>query len=208
MSFKIFNFVLFVTPFLLTGCLNLKPTDDTTRHYALSPIITSQNNTTAACPNNKANECQKIIGLARILIPEYLDRPKIIYENCQNEYKIAEFHRWMESLEKNISRVIARNLSDLSPNCTIIEAPWKNMGKPEYELNIHILDFKTQLFLSHTLLQVRYSIINIADNQIITGEEVCIKIPLNQECEEYLMIVTSMDQALAQLSKEIALNFK
>lgn len=204
MSLKIFNIALFITPFLLTGCLNTKPTDDPTRHYALSPLMTCENNAPV-----KTQECgQKIIGLARVIIPEYLDRPKIIYESSQNEYKIAEFHRWTESLERNISRVIARNLSSQLPNYSIIEAPWKNLGKPDYELYIHILDFKTQLFLCHTQLHVRYSLIKTADHTTIDGHETSITIPLNQDCEEYLMVVTSMDQALAQLSKEIALHLK
>lgn len=199
MQFKLFIISLFITLFGLTGCLNLKPTDDPTRYYALSSL--------SNCQNSKPVENQKIIGLARIFIPEYLDRPKIIYETCPNEYKIAEYHRWTEPLESNISRVIVRNLSSQLPNFAIIQAPWKNLGKPDYELHIHILDFKTQHFLCHTLLHVRYSIIDIAANQTIHTHEACIKAPLNQEMEEYLMIVNSMDDALAQLSCEIACSF-
>lgn len=196
MSSKLFIFLLFLMSFSLTGCLNFKPTDDSTRYYALSP--------TPNCQNCNSLQKQKIIGLARIFVPEYLDRAKIIYETCPSEYKIAEFHRWTEPLESNISRVIARNLSAQLPNLAIIQAPWKNLGKPDYELHIHIIDFKTQHFLCHTLLQVRYSIIDIAADQTIHTHEACINTPLNQEIEEYLMVVNSMNDALAQLSCEIA----
>lgn len=200
MQLKLLVVSLFITLFSLTGCLNLKPTDDPTRYYALSPSM--------GCQNNKTCEPQKIIGLARIFIPEYLDRAKIIYENTANEYKIAEYHRWTESLESNVSRVIAQNLSAQLPNVAVIQAPWKNLGKPDYELHIQILDFKTQHFLCQTLLHVRYSIIDVSANQTIHTHEACIKTSLNQEIEEYLMVVNSMDDAVAQLSCDIASNFK
>lgn len=195
MSHKLFFFSLLASLFL-TGCLNLSPTEDSTHYYALSPAT--------QCQNKCKIENKKIIGLARILIPEYLDRVKIIYEKSPNEYKIAESHRWTESLESNISRVLVANLSGQLPNFSVIQAPWKNFGKPDYELHMDILDFKTQYFLCSTLLHVRYSIIDVAQNQTIHSHEACIKAPLNEELEEYLMIVNSMDDALAQLSREMA----
>lgn len=192
---KIFILTLLMPTFFLTGCLNFKPSDDPTRHYALSPLLAFE-------PTNKNS--QKIIGLARILIPEYLDRPKIIIEIEPNEYTIAEFHRWTEPLDRSISRVITQNLTSQLPNYAIIPAPWQNLGKPNFELHIHILDFKPQLFLCHTLLHARYSIINLENKQTIHSHEAFITVPLNEDHEEYLKVVTSMDQALMQCSLEIA----
>lgn len=196
MSSKILTLILLLPAFFLTSCLNFKPTDDPTRHYDLSPLL---------MPHPIDKNHSKIIGLARILIPEYLDRPKIIIEIAPNEYTIAEFHRWTEPLDRSISRVITQNLASQLPNYAVIPAPWQNLGKPNYELHINILDFKSQLFLCHTVLHVRYSIINLENKETIHSHEAFITVPLQDDYDEkYLKVVTSMDQALMQCSLEIA----
>ena len=52
-------------------------------------------------------------GIGPIKIPEYLNQPKIVTRKGPNELTLAEFDRWAERLKDNLTRVLAKNLSNL-----------------------------------------------------------------------------------------------
>lgn len=199
MSYKPLTLILLIPLFLMAACLNFKPTDDPTRYYGLNALSIKEQKHCAE---------EQVLGIGWIEIPEYLDRIKIIKEIAENEYDVTEFHRWTESVKHGIVRVLTENLSSELQCFSVLPAPWKNLGKPDFELHINILDFKPQMFLCKTLLRARYSIINIKLNQPILSNEAHISIPICDGPDEYSSIVESMNQALAQFSKDIACRLK
>lgn len=191
---KIFIIVFLVESLLLTGCFSFKPKDDPTRFYTLSPV----------CMKQKCGNGAKIIGVTRVVLPDYLDRAKILAEIQQNEYKIAEFDCWAEALDRGVTRVITENLSSLLPSASVLPAPWRGLSKPDLELHVHVIEFKPQLFKCETVLLARYYITNTKTGEAMQTEEVLITTPITLGWDCYLNVVASMNEALAQLSKKIA----
>lgn len=190
--------VLVIGSLLLAGCLNFQPKDDPSRFYTLSSL---------AIAGGGCGSCEgggRVIGMARVVIPDYLDREKIVTEIQPNELYIAEYQYWAESLRRGITRVMTENLSALMPGATILPTPWQSYGKPDVELRINIIDFKPQMYCCQTLLIVRYSIMDIKDSNVLYSEELCLTVPLILGRDSYVDITRSMSEALCQLSQRIA----
>ena len=98
------------------GCSSSPPS----RFYLLSSPDTTRPETTPS-----ADERCFSIGIGPVKIPEYLDQPKIVTRGGGNQLKLAEFDRWSEGLNGNITRVLAENLSELLCTKTIAIFPWR-----------------------------------------------------------------------------------
>jgi len=79
-----------------------------TQFYMLGPVMSDE------VERHPANVTSTVyITLDTVEIPEYLNRPQIVTHVDRAEYQIDEFHRWMEPLQDNLTRVIANRLSVL-----------------------------------------------------------------------------------------------
>ncbi len=191
---KFFVIILLIELLFLTGCLNFKAKDDPTRFYMLSSVVMEQ----------RCTKVGRTVGVARVVIPDYLDRAKIVTEVRENEFNVGEFHCWAESIDRGITRVMVENLSSRLCNFSVLPAPWRGLAKPDLELHVHILEFKSQLHKCETLLVARYYITNVSDGKNVCSNEVCVTVPFVDCGDYYLDVVASMNEALAGLSREIA----
>ncbi len=92
---------------LLGGCVSTGETMET-KFYLLSTLPSGSESLTGA--NADPPLTVYLTGLA---IPQYLQRPEIVTRVDQNRLVLAEFDNWGGSLEKNMARVLAGNLSVL-----------------------------------------------------------------------------------------------
>ena len=53
------------------------------------------------------------IGLATVVVPEYLNRNEIVVNLDNTVYQLAEFNQWAEPLNENLTRVLEENLTNL-----------------------------------------------------------------------------------------------
>ena len=90
----------------LAGCLG--GPSGPTNFYMLSPLSPSQAGTSAATAEGRIR-----IGLATVVIPEYLNRNEIVFNLDNTVYQLAEFNQWAEPLNENLTRVLAENLTNL-----------------------------------------------------------------------------------------------
>jgi len=74
----------------------------------LSPLSPSQAGTSAGPAEGRIR-----IGLATVVIPEYLNRNEIVFNLDNTVYQLAEFNQWAEPLNENLTRVLAENLTNL-----------------------------------------------------------------------------------------------
>ena len=51
----------------------------------------------------------------RVKLAKYLHRPEIVTRVGPNQYRLAEYDRWAEPLQENLSDILAENLSGLLP---------------------------------------------------------------------------------------------
>ena len=90
----------------LAGCLGGPSAQ--TNFYMLSPLSPSQAGTAAATAEGRIR-----IGLATVVVPEYLNRNEIVINLDNTVYRLAEFNQWAEPMSNNLTRVLAENLTNL-----------------------------------------------------------------------------------------------
>ena len=101
-------FKLIALCFLLGACVF--GTSKKSTFYTLTP------QQTVALSNQNLN----FIGVNRIQLPKYLDRPQIVTQNKDSsEMIVSEYNRWIESPSVLATRMVVENLSALLPKTQI-----------------------------------------------------------------------------------------
>lgn len=160
----------------------------------------------AMSPNESSRESISIgrglaIGLEPVNMPEYLDRPEIVSRGSGNQLELGEFDRWAEPLDRNIERVVARNLSVLLDTDRVFVMPVRRPLDLRYRVVIDILRFNL-VKEGETLLEVRWAVLDGESERELMiatsshGQPVAV--------QSYDSVVSSMNANLAELSREIA----
>jgi hypothetical protein len=113
-----------------SGCASSPPT----RFYTLNSSVTA----VQEIKPSPEDGCLSF-GIGPIKIPNYLNQPKIVTWKGSNELTGAEFDRWAERLEDNLTRVLAKNLSNLLCTKTIVLFPWRGKIPLDYRIEMEVL---------------------------------------------------------------------
>ena len=118
--------------FVLCACARNSPVTD---FYLLNadPESLTHHNPAASTP--------WVIGLGPVHIPEYLNRPQMVYEVSANQFRLDEQHRWAERLDQNILRALMLSLSAQLQYARMIPHPWSSREKIDFKIAIEILEF-------------------------------------------------------------------
>ncbi|MEN6473941.1 MAG: PqiC family protein [Syntrophaceae bacterium] len=114
---------LCATVLLLSACAS-RPEE---RFYILEAV-------TAPAPGGPQTVDGFVIGIGRIEIPAYLDRPQIVTKVRANELILNEYALWAEPLEQAVSRVMALDLAALTGAAVEID-PWGRARRVVYRLS-------------------------------------------------------------------------
>lgn len=145
-----------------------------------------------------------VVAVGPVTVPDYLDRPQIVTRTGPTGVHLDEFERWAGSLEQDISRVLAENLSVLlSPdNVTVVRWLRETAAFPAgYRVVIDVTRFDGDPGKS-VLLAARWSVRGEEPGKIVSAGESNITEPV--EGQEYGALVEAMSSALATLAREIA----
>lgn len=82
-----------------------------------------------------------VIGLGPVTLPDYLDRPQIVFRVSDNRLAAADTHRWAEPLAGNVVRVLAENLAARLHPSRILTYPWQKSEAPGYQVRVEVLRF-------------------------------------------------------------------
>jgi len=118
---------------LLTGCLG-PGTTRSTRLFVL--------NATAEPPVSGVDATDLRLGIGRILLPEFLNRPQIVTRPSENRLRVADFSQWAEPLEKGIPRVLSENLARLTGTDQVFVYPWPTPVQIDLTLEIAVIQFE------------------------------------------------------------------
>ena len=113
---------------LLCGCAS-KPSN----YYILNSLQSAAPGVEMARTDNDLT-----IGVGPINIPEYLDRPQMVTRSTPNSLQFAEFDKWAEPLEKNLTRVLAENLSILLSTDRVVVFPWAGSTHVLYQVTVDV----------------------------------------------------------------------
>ena len=118
---------------VLAGCLGGPSAP--VNFYMLSPLSASPAGMSADTPEDRIR-----IGLATVVVPEYLNRSEIVVNLDNTVYQLAEFNRWAEPLSDNLTRVIAQNLANLLRSDSIDVFLSSDSSIPfDYQLEVDVL---------------------------------------------------------------------
>ncbi len=178
-----------------SGCAGTKPA----RFYTLSPLdATGERSGTVSAEQRIA------VAVGPVAIPDYLDRPQILTRSGPRGFALSEFDRWAGSLEKDISRILAENLSVLLPRDKVTVFRWGGGASPfpaEYRVGIDVTRFEGALGES-VVLAAQWSVYREEERTILSASESNVREPV--EGPDYDALVEAMSRALGALSREIA----
>ncbi len=185
---KIFSIgILFCIELLLTSCTR---SPDAT-FYVLSPIPYQISH------SHKYQDLR--IGINDVSTPAYMSKPEIIIHDSVHHVELKNFHQWAGSLNSNMQRVIAANLSTLLPGAAVATVPWDIKFKPNYQLQIDISQFEVD-FSGDSVLRADYLI--YAEDKLYKKGTLYYHLKISQVTVESL--VSSMNDNLTHLTKDLA----
>lgn len=127
---KAFNPASFVvTMVLLAGCSS---SADAVRYYLIEPV-------SVAGATNGGDMSIEIVDLE---IPQYLERLQIASRRPDSQLVFASSHQWGESLRKNLTRALARNLTNLLGTAAIGTPANRLSSLPAYRLTVYVERFE------------------------------------------------------------------
>jgi uncharacterized lipoprotein YmbA len=102
--------------------------------YLLEPLLAADQ------PVASAVAAKPTVALSPVRIPHYLERAQLVTAIGKNTYQLDEWHRWAESLDDNITRVVLRDLSLLMP-ADVVLSNSQHARQAKLALAITILEF-------------------------------------------------------------------
>ncbi len=176
----------------LNGCFrNTAPI-----HFYMLRPLTPAESPQAAIPRADRGP---VIGLGPIRLSDYLDRPQIVTAVSEQEYRLAEDHRWAERLDQTLTRVMAENLSVLVPTERVVFHPWPRQQKVDAQVSVNIQEFHVDA-AGQVRLAAQWAV-RPGDKTLVTRKSSC---RLAASGTDYAKIVDAQSRCVGQLSREIA----
>lgn len=189
-------FISIILISVLSGCANTPPS----RFYMLSSQSTSEEK-----KSNLADPGCIALAIGPVELPEYLNRPQILSRISENELKLADFDKWAEPLDHNISRVIIENLTEQLHAWNFAVFPWGGSIPIDYRIAVDIIRFDGNLSGDATLV-VRWSIFVQEGKTLQTTKKSTYTEPVSSQSFEAL--VSAQEKLLAVFCGEIAKEIK
>lgn len=127
--FAVAAFALALAVALASGCSSAPPM----RFYVITPLAAPA--ASAAAPGPR-------VVVAAVRLPEYLERPQLVTRSGDNQLRLEEFHQWGGNLAKDLTRVMAENLSQLLGSDAVVAAPHTLRMRPDYRVALEVLRFE------------------------------------------------------------------
>jgi uncharacterized lipoprotein YmbA len=142
------------------------------------------------------------IGLATVVVPEYLNRNEIVVNLDNTVYRLAEFNQWAEPLSNNLTRVLEENLTNLLRDDSIdVILASKSSIQLDYRLEVDVIRLDGNLADKATL---------VAQWALLEGEEDDLILVRRSEYREpaadntYKELVLAKSRTIEKLSRAMA----
>ncbi len=190
-----------VLPVLLAACSSVGKNADT-RFYLLSQLPAD-----TAPLSSAPVQPPLAVTLTPVQLPQYLERPQIVIRIAANRLELSEFDNWGGSLEKNMTRVLAANLSLLLASPDIQIATLRRSVNRDAHVEIQVMQFERSPD-GRTVLNTQWRLFGPDRDQPpkITqiSRFISDTIPEAAPDTDRTAVVAAMSQLLAKLSKTIA----
>jgi uncharacterized lipoprotein YmbA len=127
---------------VVIGCSPLAPQPDRSKFFILSPLAGGTQATTGQ--TSYTGSSQLTLGIGPIDFPDYLRRLEVVTVTSPNQLHVAAENRWGEPLDKNFSRVLTENLTQLLNTQQIEKYPWSRNAHVDYQIVVDVQRFDTK----------------------------------------------------------------
>jgi hypothetical protein len=141
------------------------------------------------------------LGVGRITLPEFLNRPQIVTRTSANKVRMADFSQWAEPLEKGIPRVLSENLARLTGTDQVSVYPWPTQMEFDLMVEIAIIQFEGNTD-GEVSLVARWRLVRTDGSQAFPLQGSSYAESAADRSTEAL--VAAMSRTLASLSRDIA----
>lgn len=188
LSRSLFVFLMLI----LVGCVSTPPT----HYYTLDADETIQPGIRRATGENPV-----VIGIGPVRFPEYLSRSHMVIQEGDTRVGINQFHRWVEPLRENFTRIFIQDLTMLLPDRMVIEFPWGKMLTPRYRIPMHVLRFEGPI-TGPVELTVQWSVNEPGKGDVAAWRESAFQATVNGQ--GHTAWVQALSRALGDFSREVA----
>lgn len=182
---------LLVLVFIAAGCSS--SSEDPTRYYLIEPLIEPGAAT--------GNSSSLAIAIADLDVPQYLERFQIASRRAENQLVFASSHQWAENLRKNLSRVLANNLSQALGTPDVGTPSNRSASNPDVRVSVYIERFERNAN-GYVSLNARWQLRR--DKEIITHTS-ALTSDSRISATDFAGTVTQLSRLFGGLSAEIAL---
>jgi uncharacterized lipoprotein YmbA len=158
-------------------------------------------NATATPAVSSADATDLRLGIGRILLPEFLNRPQIVTRTSANKVRMADFSQWAEPLEKGIPRVLSENLARLTGTDRVSVYPWPTQMEIDLMVEIAVIRFEGDTN-GEVSLAARWRLVRADGSEAFPLQGSSYAESAADRSMEAL--VAAMSRALASLSRDIA----
>ena len=138
------------------------------------------------------------IGIGPLAFPEYLNRPQIVTRVNGRELQTATFANWAEPLQQNVLRVLADNITVLTPTEAVYTYPWQAAWAPDYQLQMDISRFDADRG-GEAVLAVRWEWVDRTGKPLMGRMHSVLRIPLAGDDDD--AVVAALSRLLLDYSR-------
>lgn len=136
-----------------------------------------------------------------VLIPDYIDRPEIVFQSSPNKFEIPANERWAGSIKKTFTSVLATNLSRKLSLADTRAYPWPPSAFLSHSVTVDVEQFHAQTG-GDAILVATWRLYDEAEKRLATQGHVSLSRPLT--ADGYEAIVQAESLLLADLADRIA----
>jgi len=184
--------IALVTMMLIGGCGGSKAANYYILHSIENPGPEAR---------ESGREQEPAIGVGPVKIPDYLDRPQMATRSSNNSLQFAEFDRWAEPLEKNLTRVLADNLSVLVPSESVRVFPWAKAMPVQYQVTLEVMQLE-KISDEKVILDARWNILGNNGEKLLVSRRSKLVLPV--ESAGFEGTASAESRAVEALGREIA----
>jgi uncharacterized lipoprotein YmbA len=107
---------------------------------------------------NAADAPLSVVGVLRVAVPAWQDRPEITARAAGGEIASDEYARWGEPIARGIQRVVVDNLAALLPDRHVVAEPFAARQRVDHRVEITVTEIARQADGS-VLLEARWGIL-------------------------------------------------
>ena len=189
---------LLVAALGLAACASV---NDPTRYYVLATT-----GAPAAPARQASGDTGPTVGVGPVLLSGYLDRNAIVTRNTEGQLDVSMYHRWAEPLELGVAQTLVNDLAGRLGTERVIVFPWRGRFERviDYQVGVVVLRFDGTPGKDVTL-DARWRLMDKDGHEVAIKRSTIVQ-PISGS--GYQPIVAGMNQALAGLGREIAVEIQ